>query len=1729
MKKSLSTFLLLLLLCISMTAVQAGEVAIYTGGTSWIDAAQAAAQAEITRSRLEAAGIACTVFTDPDLLAGWVEDHTNSSELDVLILYGLIPSSIYGAGNAQPDGSIAELFIESTDGNAIINHGDWMFYVSDGNNNGDTGLRNMMDIPAMTTGGGTMEVTAEGSVISPNLYNFTSNRPLRIDLLTGDWFVEASLAQLADGTQADPVILRDGERGRVIPIYQTNSQNNPKGAVAADIIAWLMEAELTAGIGLSTTGPANTVTGSPSKLNVSLVDDLGYLTISDVDVAVDLFTDSADGAFDTLFNGAFDGSVTSVVIPAGQASTTAYYVDTAEGNPVLSAEAADLTTGVLDMTVFENLEGDPGEVMIYTGHFGWMDETMADTQAQICKDSLDTLGITNTWLSDPADETAVADWVSEKTENGEIDVLVLYGSFPDSIYPLPNLQIDDSLAELFIESTDGDVIINHGDWMFYVSSAGCCNGEAGLQNMMDLPGITMGGYNNTNMYPTAEAAIISPSLTTFMTDRPLHLDGLANDWFVEASMAQAQSIDGMLADPIIVRDGNRGRIISAFQANAQDDPKGLVAAEMISWLYGFELGAPTGIAISSNKNAAVLDDPVVQVTVQLQNIIGSPVTLPMDIVVTMQTDSGSGAFDVAADGSFDGSMTAFTIAAGSPSVSFYYRDDAVGTSLLTATVGTFDPVTLEIIVVERNDFATPGTVAIYTGETWWISKEQADLQAALCAERLAEAGITTTIFSMPTDKTAVAEWVEGATGNGLLDVLILYGEFPETIYASGNAQPNGSLAELFIESTDGDAIIGHADWMFYGHGRNGTGGLQNMMDIPTIRMDGADNITMTVTAEGQAIAPNLASYVSVRSMPYDQLTGNWFVETSLAQNTEGTRGDPAIVRDGNAGRLIPLYMTNNVIDAKGAVAAEVIAWMMGTELDPVQITKLGLAGSVYTVEGNVVPLKVSLFDTAEMSRTSSEDIVVDLVTDSATGAFDTTFTGAFDGSITSVTIPAGVSSVMVYYKDTAPVVANLEAQAANLATASLQMEVLEDLSGEPGDVVFYTGDVNWIDKAVADAQAQICVNRLSDAGISASILASTENEAALLTWLETATGNEKVDILVLFGRTPAILYPAANAQPDGSPLEAFIETTDGDVIMNFGDYMFYVSSSGNSNNGDAGLRYIMDNNSGIAMWGDYTMEVTGAGSSVSPSLAGFVSNRPLNISQLDGQWFVELSLAQDAAGIHADPVIVRDGNLGRLVPIFGTGGQNEQKGTVCADVVAYIMGTKLVPSQVGISGPGTTVTGTPVELSIEIQDGAGIPTPSTSDLVIDLTTDAASGAFDLAWSGSYSEASLSVTIPAGEITASVFYVMDAAGSATLTITSEGFTDGTFEIEALDDLTGEPGEVAIYTGAVGWIDKAPADAQAQICYDMLDEAGITATLFPNSGVDEENALADWVASHTENGQLDVLVLYGAFPQSIYPAANAQPDGSIAELFIESTDGDLILNHADWMFYVSTGDNNGGGGLNNMMDSPVGIDLGGADNTPVYVTGTGAAIAPSLADFQSDRSVPLQLQEIDWNWFVEAALAKNAGGTRADPVIVRDGNLGRLAVCVQTMLEDNPKGAVAAEMITWLMSKYIPSEGVNVFVGDANNDQGVNIADAVSILSYLFAGGDEPLCAKALDVNDDDGINIADAVAVLSFLFSGGSLTGPDGNAIGDPGCITYDPADIPATISGLPGCNQPCTP
>ena len=71
------------------------------------------------------------------------------------------------------------------------------------------------------------------------------------------------------------------------------------------------------------------------------------------------------------------------------------------------------------------------------------------------------------------------------------------------------------------------------------------------------------------------------------------------------------------------------------------------------------------------------------------------------------------------------------------------------------------------------------------------------------------------------------------------------------------------------------------------------------------------------------------------------------------------------------------------------------------------------------------------------------------------------------------------------------------------------------------------------------------------------------------------------------------------------------------------------------------------------------------------------------------------------------------------------------------------------------------------------------------------------------------------------------------------------------------------------------------------------------------------------------------------------------------------------------------------------------------------------------------------------------------------------------------------------------------------GEASGDGSIDITDAVTILSYLFAGAGIS-CATSGDSNDDGTVDITDAIYLLTWLFSGGNQPPPPVDGCGrDP--------------------------
>lgn len=216
-------------------AAPMGEVAIYTERAGWIAQGTAAKEGEELANLLKKPKKVVTL-TEKEI-GPWAEERTDTDLSDIIVTFGDFPATLYPPGNAKPNGSIAEDFLEG--GNIFLNTADYIFYVVHGaGTNGEQGLKNMMDINADMWGGGTaIKPTDDGAKYTPSLKAFTSERPFKSAQIVDPWEVEIVFGDNGAGF-FDPGIVHDTDTGGRIGILfqEPNNGGLPRGEVFAEMI-----------------------------------------------------------------------------------------------------------------------------------------------------------------------------------------------------------------------------------------------------------------------------------------------------------------------------------------------------------------------------------------------------------------------------------------------------------------------------------------------------------------------------------------------------------------------------------------------------------------------------------------------------------------------------------------------------------------------------------------------------------------------------------------------------------------------------------------------------------------------------------------------------------------------------------------------------------------------------------------------------------------------------------------------------------------------------------------------------------------------------------------------------------------------------------------------------------------------------------------------------------------------------------------------------------------------------------------------------------------------------------------------------------------------------------------------------------------------------------------------------------------------------------------------------
>ena len=128
----------------------------------------------------------------------------------------------------------------------------------------------------------------------------------------------------------------------------------------------------------------------------------------------------------------------------------------------------------------------------------------------------------------------IEEFVMRTHQDNTTDAIILFGYLPETLYEPDNIQKDNSLIEKFIRG--GNIIINTGDYIFYVTLGGGKNGASGLKNITNSDFDCWTHPYNCIYEPTSAGKKYIPSLPPqFTGKRPIKRDQVEtdNNWEIE--------------------------------------------------------------------------------------------------------------------------------------------------------------------------------------------------------------------------------------------------------------------------------------------------------------------------------------------------------------------------------------------------------------------------------------------------------------------------------------------------------------------------------------------------------------------------------------------------------------------------------------------------------------------------------------------------------------------------------------------------------------------------------------------------------------------------------------------------------------------------------------------------------------------------------------------------------------------------------------------------------------------------------------------------------------------------------------------------------------------------------------------------------------------------------------------------------------------------------------------
>jgi hypothetical protein len=145
-----------------------------------------------------------------------------------------------------------------------------------------------------------------------------------------------------------------------------------------------------------------------------------------------------------------------------------------------------------------------------------------------------------------------------------------------------------------------------------------------------------------------------------------------------------------------------------------------------------------------------------------------------------------------------------------------------------------------------------------------------------------------------------------------------------------------------------------------------------------------------------------------------------------------------------------------------------------------------------------------------------------------------------------------------------------------------------------------------------------------------------------------------------------------------------------------------------------------------------------------------------------------------------------------------------------------------------------------------------------------------------------------------------------------------------------------------------------------------------------------------------------------------------------------------------------------------------------NPPLSLSATPLDLPDVETAKPTDITVsPRSGEQINWQVFA------SGGGTQTVGTLILSSTIG------QTAAGPSSVGSY------FLQSGFWQNFGSGYLCGDADHSGGIDIADVVYLVAYIFSAGPAPDPLFAGDADCDGEITIADVVYLVNYIFSGGA--------------------------------------